>query len=484
MAEQKRYQIIDGPLSIRHAANGTRTGSSLSQGAEITSSAEPVTSGDYIWIEHERGWSAMGTADQSEMYMLDITDRDPNAKRRFRVWTGVLSIRETANGKRLVKKLYRKTELEVDPNSRTELGGYVWWQHDLGWSAERNQLGNQIYLKEVFDTPETTVVTVVEPVVEQKKATIPDTWTGIKTLQVVDGVKVRGQPSTNPRGLIIRTVSRGTALDCNMDSLREADGYYWVRHTQGWSAIQSTDGSSVFLVEPGSIPGLISIGADGPKAEDLPNYRTMFTRLPVSLDDIQWFQYYGNNMFAMRNGKNYNYDGYSQGLHGGLDFGNSIRPKPIYAGTDAEFVKMEYTSRNNRKLILKKDDYTIIYQHIAQPRHFNEGDIITPDTQLGVIEHHSIDNGWDHLHFEVRFMKDWIVNPLLLISEDLYDQLTARFNPLKPNSSYKRDFPKSTKNFFYHTDTWTKWVMPLDQPMIKRAGDVIGPRGELDKADW
>lgn len=478
MTEAKRYQIIDGPLSIRDSANGRRTGASLAQGEDITTSTDPVTAGDYIWVEHERGWSAMGTADQSEMYMLDVTDRDPNAKRRFRVWTGVLSIRDTANGARLPKKLYRQTEIEVDPDSRTELGGYVWWKHEEGWSAERNQLGNQIYLKEIFDTPETMVV------IETEKATIPDTWKGKKSLQVSTAVKVRGQPNLNPRGLVIRTVGRGAVLECDMDTLIEADGYYWVRHSQGWSAIQSTNGQTIFLVEPGSVEGLIYIGPDGPVAEDLPHYRAMFTRLPVNLDDIQWFQYFGNNMFAMRNGANYGYDRYSQGLHGGLDFGNSIRPKPIYAGLDAEFVKTEYPSRNNTRIYLKKDDYTIIYQHITMPRHFNEGDVITPHTQIGMIEHHSINNGWDHLHLEVRFMKSWIVNPLLLFTEDIYEELTARFNPLKPNSSYIRDFPKSINNFFYHTDTWTKWVMPLDQPMIKLSGDVIGPRGELDKADW
>src|SRR5690606_30792564 len=96
----------------------------------------------------------------------------------FRVWSGLLSIRDTPNGARLPKKLYRKAEIEVDPHSRTELGGYIWWKHDEGWSAERNLLGNQIYLKEIFDTPETITV------VDAKKTTIPDTWKGKKSLQV------------------------------------------------------------------------------------------------------------------------------------------------------------------------------------------------------------------------------------------------------------------------------------------------------------
>ena len=80
-------------------------------------------------------------------------------------------------------------------------------------------------------------------------------------------------------------------------------------------------------------------------------------------------------------------------------------------------------------------------------------------------------------------MKKWIINPLLLFTEDIYTELITGFNPDKPNTGYKKDFPKSTKNFFYHTDTWSKWVTPLEQPMIKLAGPVIGPRAELDSSE-
>ena len=475
--DTKRYQVIDGPLSIRDAANGNRRGGSLVQGSEITVTGDPVTAGGNLWVHHERGWSALGTEDETEMYMLDISDRDPDAPRRFRVWSGALSIRETPNGKRKPERLYRGTEIEVSQASRTESGGYIWWQHDKGWSAERTIAANVTYLKEVLDTADSI------PIPDAKKAKLPDTWKGIIPLQVAQDVKVRGTPSADSRGLVIKTIARGAVLQCDMDTLTEADNYYWVRHDSGWSAIQSVNGKAVFLVEPGSIAGLIAIGSDGPAAEDLPGYREIFTALPVKLEDIQWFQYFGNNMFALRNGKNYGYDRYSQGLHGGLDFGNSIRPKPIYAGIEAEFVKLEATRKNNWRIILKKDDYTIIYQHITNPIRFNEGDVIKPDTRLATIEHHSINNGWDHLHLEVRFMKSWIINPLLLFTEDIYNQLIAEFKPDKANTGYKRDFPKSTNNFFYHTATWDKWVTPLKQPMIKLAGPVIGPRAELDPSE-
>ncbi|MGJ3239634.1 MAG: hypothetical protein ACFE0Q_13070 [Anaerolineae bacterium] len=479
MTQAKRFQVIDGPLSVREAPDGKRISVSLAQGEEVTrTAAEPVQQGGYLWIQHEYGWSALSPADQSEIYLLDISDRDPNAPRRFRVWSTWLSVRDSANGKRLPTRLSRGLELDVKPDSRTEAGGYIWWQHEHGWSAERNIIGNQIFLKEIFASPATM------PIPESQKARIPDTWQGKMALQVGQAVKVRAKPGTDPRGLILRTIPRGQVLLCDMDTLTEADNYYWVRHEHGWSAIQSVNGKIVFLVEPGTIPGLIAIGPDGPVPQDLPEYRALFTRLPVNLNDIQWFQYFGNNMYAMRKGQSFGYDRYSQGLHGGLDFGNSQAPKPIFAGLEAEFVKIEYPSRNNTRIHLKQGDYTIIYQHITNARRFSAGDPILPDTQLGIIEHHSINNGWDHLHLEVRFMKSWIVNPLLLFIPEIYEQLTARFDPNKANTSYKYDFPKSSNNFFYHTPDWERWVTPLDQPMIKLAGAVIGPRAELDQSEW
>jgi len=475
--EQKRYQIIDGPLSIRETADGNRTGGSLAQGEEITTYGDPVVAGDNQWVQHDKGWSSLGTADGTQTFMLDISNRDPNAPRRFKVWAASISCRDAANGGRLPDKLFRGTEIEVAAQSRTEVGGYVWWEHEKGWSAERNTQGNQVFLKEVFATPDSI------PIPEDQKAHIPESWTGTFALQVAQLTKVRNEPTTDSMALVIRSIPRGEVLQCDMNTLTEVDNYYWVRHDLGWSPIRSVNGLTVFLAEPGTIEGLIAIGPDGPAAEDLPGYQELFTRLPVAIEDTQWFQYYGNNMFAMRNGKNYGYDRYSQGLHGGLDFGNSERPKPIVAGLEAEYVKTEYPSANNTRMFLQKDDYTIIYQHITNAHAYQPGQVLTPDSPIGMIEHHSINNGWDHLHFEIRFMKNWIINPLLLFNEELLNAIIERFDPTKENTSYKKDFPKSINNFFYHTATWDKWVTPLDQPMIRLSGPVAGPRGELEPSE-
>src|SRR5260221_8840809 len=62
-----------------------------------------------------------------------------------------------------------------------------------------------------------------------------------------------------------------------------------------------------------------------------------FQRLPLDLKDIYYFYYYGNTEFAFTDGKKNNYDGYSQGLHGGLDFGHGGGGVNVHAGVDGIF---------------------------------------------------------------------------------------------------------------------------------------------------
>lgn len=39
------------------------------------------------------------------------------------------------------------TIIEVDPDSRTEADGYIWWKHASGWSAEKSTNGRQVFLQ-------------------------------------------------------------------------------------------------------------------------------------------------------------------------------------------------------------------------------------------------------------------------------------------------------------------------------------------------
>ncbi|MBC8099147.1 MAG: peptidoglycan DD-metalloendopeptidase family protein, partial [Armatimonadetes bacterium] len=376
--------------------------------------------------------------------------------------------------------------IQVDPLSRTEAGGYAWWQHPDGWSAERATFGSETLMKEatknadgtfsVLGVGATAGGTAEQAVDPAKRVELPAHWVGTFALQIAKDVKVRDQPTTDTRATLIKTLKRGLVLQCDLMNKVERDGYYWVKHDQGgWSPIQGIDGKLVFLAEPGTIPGLIAIGPEGPNPKDLPGYGALITKSPVQFDDLQWFQYYGNNVFAYVNGKSYGYDRYSQGLHGGLDYGNSLRASvPVYAGIEGTYVKSEYKKNNNR-ILIANGDYTFIYQHITNLQSFSPGQVITPDTQLASIEHHSIDNGWDHLHFEIRFMNEWIINPLWLMTPDLLNAMTARFDPLKPNTSWTKT--KSTLNCFYKDDVWgDRWTTLLDQPCLQLTGSLLGPR--------
>lgn len=62
--------------------------------------------------------------------------------------TGKVRIRSSASlrGQHL-GWLNATTEIEVDPNSRTEADGYIWWQHAGGWSAEKSSNGRQVFLQ-------------------------------------------------------------------------------------------------------------------------------------------------------------------------------------------------------------------------------------------------------------------------------------------------------------------------------------------------
>jgi murein DD-endopeptidase MepM/ murein hydrolase activator NlpD len=478
MADKKIYKVIDGPIGIRGEPDGPRSSAQLAHGEEVEVLGDPVEKNGMIWVKHAKGWSAVGNKDGDEVLMLDISNRPADAPRIYRIWAQTASVRDAPNGKRLSLRLMRKMEIKVDPTSRTEAGGYIWWKHDKGWSAERSVDGRETLMKEVFDTP-AALGAAINPA---KRVELPATWKGKISLQVATPTKVRNQPSTDPRGFIIITMKPGKSVEVDMDTLVEADGYFWVRHDLGWSAIQSIDGKTRFLAEPGSIPGMIYIGPDGPKLTDLPGLKILVSRLPVTLGDIGWFQYYGNNMFAYMNGKKYGYDRYSQGLHGGLDFGNSQKAGvKVYAGIEGEYVKSEYPSPNNARVLVRSGNYVFIYQHITNIRPFSPGQKVTPDTIVGEIEHHSINNGWDHLHFEVRYMTEWIINPLLLMTDAVYNQIAERFKPDKVNSDYTKT--ESRLNFFYISPKWTKWSTPLDQPCIRLNGQCVGPRFEEMKPE-
>ncbi|NDJ85820.1 MAG: M23 family metallopeptidase [Chloroflexi bacterium] len=257
-------------------------------------------------------------------------------------------------------------------------------------------------------------------------------------------LNVRTEPAVDARTLVPGAqLQRGTRIEVIQDSRTEAGGFVWWRHQSGWSAERRTDDSEVYLVDV---------------EHDLEPPDFTFQRLPVDLDAMEWFYYYGNTVFAFRYGMLHNYDGYSQGLHGGVDFGHP-GGVPIFAGVRGTF---DYSGSERafgpNRVDIMVGNYRIIYGHVARPISLPRGTTVTPDTVIA-----EMDSGRAHMHLEIRYEEDYIVNPLLFMNDDMREALISRF---PPQGIYD----------FYTRPNWQDWATPLDQPTIIRGGPVIGPR--------
>jgi murein DD-endopeptidase MepM/ murein hydrolase activator NlpD len=205
--------------------------------------------------------------------------------------------------------------------------------------------------------------------------------------------------------------------------------------------------------------GTDSLSGGLPNVNTLPFRDSLFRRLPIALEQITFWKYYGNNVFAYnlwRDGKQWY--AYSQGLHAGLDFGNGVtRGVPVYAGLEGSFYRHDTRYTRPNGLWVKTSDYTVIYGHLANPRSFQVGQPIGVDTVMGEIEF----RGQEHLHLEVRYQGRWIINPLLLMPQNMRNALIQKFPP--------------DENHFFKSRSWSRWQKPLDQPVLVLNGGLIGP---------
>lgn len=256
-------------------------------------------------------------------------------------------------------------------------------------------------------------------------------------------LNTRTEPATDPRTLIAGAqLGRGQRVTFLKNSRTEAEGFVWYKHSGGWSAERTLDRREVYLVD-----------IDDP----LPAPAFQFERLPVDLNLQRWFYYYGNTVFAFRYGDQNNYGGYSQGLHGGLDFGHP-GGIPIYAGVNGVWDGLGSAFGPNRVDVVI-GDYRIIYGHVAKPANIPRGTRVNPNTVVG-----EMDFGAQHMHLEIRYQSQtYILNPFIFFPQTLRDQIIAKFPP-------QGDFA------FYSSTRWQKWLTPFDQPTIIRGGPVIGPK--------
>ncbi len=431
-------------------------------------------------------------------------------KQAFKIIANAMVVYNEPGGNK-IGKIPKGIIFEVEPDSRQEQLGSIWWKHSAGWSIERTVDGATVFLEPVGGaaddasnpatpddasspaTPDdgTSAAVVVEspaPVQTNQTADLAtpaenplvnalvDDFKGATrkfNLRSKGSVKVRDAPG----GEKLTSLTKGDLLQADMETLVEQENFYWFKHLGGWSAIQSVNGDHIFFEPAG--PDVYIPGPDGPKVEEMPGYQSLVVRHPVDLDQTNFFQYFGNNSFAYVNGRNFNYHKFAQGLHSGLDYGSNGPDTnvPVYAGVHGTYAETlpDWKGRvwNKQLRVKTKAGYLLIYQHI-NPKAFSPGQPITPDTVVGTINA-AFPNNADHLHWEIRYNnQDWIVNPLQLMKPELVQQITEKFNPKRPGTGASG----SKFYYFYQTDSWTKWGTPLDQPIIVRGGTPIDPKSE------
>jgi len=391
----------------------------------------------------------------------------------------------------------------VVPGTRQESNGSIWWQHSAGWSIEKTIDGATVFMQPINAAPPTngstggdssattvevnagdaTAVATVTVTDDDETGPAQNPLVGelvadLQKLQSEANLRARGSVKVReePGGTQTDSLTNGDIVVADVEALQKSGGYYWVKHTEGWSALQTIDGRQVFFEDAGDV---YVPGPGGPKVEEMPGYQSLVVRHPVDLDVTNFFQYFGNNSFAYLYGHNFNYHGFAQGLHSGLDYGSNAGASgvKVYAGVHGTYKQTIYDSKgrgwNHQVRVETPDGHLLIYQHI-NPRQFQKGQEITPETVIGTINAGFPNNG-DHLHWEIRFNNQaWIVNPLAFMQPDLVEELLEKFDPERPGSGASG----SKYYYFYITDDWTKWGDPYDQPIIYRGEKAIDPRSE------
>jgi murein DD-endopeptidase MepM/ murein hydrolase activator NlpD len=371
------------------------------------------------------------------------------AQRTFRVINAPLNIRNAPgiNGTTVIGT-FAVDQTFTEIGEPREVDGFRWIQHERGWSAERSLNDGRIFA-EVVAAQDT-----VAPRSELRR-----------TLRVVAPLlNIRSVPSLSATRLGV--LFSGERLT-EVDEPREADGFRWFKHERGWSAERTLDSKELFATEVQPAPPL-----NLPERLELPNGNAcplleLFTRMPISLAQTQWIQYFGNTRFAYslttdRNVQRRRAYLYSQGLHGGVDFGSNGVEVPVFAGMTGQVsvVRLNTDMYAPNFVMIVNGSYTVVYGHIANVA-VSLGQQVTPDTRVGMID--VLHNGSNaHLHLEVRYQGQWIVNPLLFMRADLRQALLSKFD-----------------NYALEFQPFDKWQTPLDQPVLQlmnpAQASVIGP---------
>lgn len=451
--EVRFLKVVDGPVIIRQRPDPSsqKLGEIPADTIIEVEKGSRTVAGGFIYYKHSRGWSAMGRAGGSafmvpvDVMMPDVIVTLPQVPLGvFQVINGPISIRQTPDvSSEKLGELRQNETIEIDKSSMVDRGGYIWWRHHLGWSAERRSDNSAVFMIRV-------------PAMLNPPLALPGKWqdgTPYRYFEVVNGpLSIRREPDISADR--IGTLYNREQIEVDPETRMVLKGLVWWRHVQGWSVERAVTGPQVFLKPLRALTQAPSTGGFTPFP--------IFTHHPVALSDTQWVQYFGNTRFAynLRLQRKYWYN-YSQGLHGGFDYGCN-RAVPVYAGVEGNIIDVRYNTSvyTPNFTRVRVGPFMVIYGHIAAPADFKAGAAVTPKTILGYIDA----GGQNHLHLEVRY-RNQIVNPLLVMPEEMRQSITSRW--------------KNASKHFYSDALWSQWLSPMDQPILelqtKGREVIIGP---------
>lgn len=447
-------KVVDGPVSIRARPDpaSQKIGEIPNNMVIEVEKGTRTVYGGYVYYKHSRGWSAMSPASGGSPFMIPIDVMMPDVIVTlpqipfgiFQVINGPISIRTTPDvNAEKVGELPNMVTVEIDKNSMTERGGYIWWRHHLGWSAERKADNSKVFMVRV-------------PVMLNPRLPQPGAWedgTPYRYFEIVEGpVSIRREPDVSAER--VGTLFNREQIEVDPSTRMVLKNFIWWKHAQGWSAERQISGMKPFMRPLRALTQPAATGGFSPYP--------IFERHPLALTDVQWVQYFGNTRFAynLRLQRKYWYD-YCQGLHGGIDYGCN-RALPVFAGVTGKIIDVQYGTRFYAPNFtrVRVGPFMVIYGHLAGPRPFASGEEVGPETVLGVIDA----GGQNHVHLEVRY-KNQIVNPLLLMPPEMHRAVTGRW--------------KNFDKHFYRDSMWTQWQTPFEQPVLelqqKGREVIVGP---------
>lgn len=497
MADIRFLQVDINGLKIRTTPGDNSVGAHLKRGEVIKVDYDKrVEKHGYIWVRHYEGWSAIRPItlrDGERAYVQDITHLVPATGVIFKVRYTSLHVRPTPTSppNEYILVYDDVVIAEKAPGGQPRDGGHIWWKHPLGWTSERH--GATLYMVKVddIDNPRADLTAPPEPLINPLSITPgsptppdepPDTpaipITHYYQVVASDGINIRSHHDASSER--VGFADYGDMLTIKATFPQVHGNYRWLELTSGsWVAMGPKDTAVDWLERIEKPAQFEPVFLSPSTIHEIPSWRNLFSDFPVTFPaERDWFQYFGNTVFAFTDGTKYNYDGYSQGLHGGLDFGSSAVSLDVYARVTGEVVLIIDQAGARNQVHVQSGPYLIIYQHLENHNHpdlIKHGDLpevgqaVTPDTFLGKTMFGS--GKPNHLHFEVRYKEKMIINPLELMPQSMTDKILARYNPDAPSGS-----ANSLLRRFYKSVQWHQWTAPFDQPIIQLRGKVIGPK--------